>query len=275
MVKKSKFTLIAFVVVLVLAVSVLAAYFAGKSKDSGEVLKIGVTPVPHEEIIKYVEKEFEEKTGVDLQIVEFTDYVQPNLALEDHSIDLNYFQHIPYLEKFCEEKNIKDLVSVFKVHVEPMGFYSKKSISEIKKGDVVVIPNDSTNGGRALLLLAKNNLIKLDSSDITVSVKNIISNPYGIDFKELDAAFIPRTYKEDNSVTAAVINTNYAIEAELNPLNDSVFIEDADSPYANIIVAREDNKDDKNITELINILKSDKVRDFINEKYNGSVVPVF
>lgn len=275
MVKKSKFTLIAFVVVLVLAVSVLAVYFAGKSKDSGEVLKIGVTPVPHEEIIKYVEKEFEEKTGVDLQIVEFTDYVQPNLALEDHSIDLNYFQHIPYLEKFCEEKNIKDLVSVFKVHVEPMGFYSKKSISEIKKGDVVVIPNDSTNGGRALLLLAKNNLIKLDSSDITVSVKNIISNPYGIDFKELDAAFIPRTYKEDNSVTAAVINTNYAIEAELNPLNDSVFIEDADSPYANIIVAREDNKDDKNITELINILKSDKVRDFINEKYNGSVVPVF
>lgn len=166
------------------------------------------------------------------------------------------------------------LVSVANIHVEPMGAYSDKikTKEEIKDGAVVAIPNDATNEGRALLLLQKQGLIKLKDNSLTQTPNDIVENPKNLQFKELEAAQLPRILKD---VDFAVINTNYALEANLNPVKDSIFIEDKDSPYANILVTREDNKDDKLIKELINVLQSEDVKKFIEEKYKGAVIPAF
>ncbi|PNR96425.1 MetQ/NlpA family ABC transporter substrate-binding protein [Petrotoga olearia] len=239
--------------------------------------KVGATPVPHAEILEFVKDDFKEKTGVELQIVIFTDYVQPNLALEDGSIDANYFQHEPYLETFKRERKLPDLVSVAKIHVEPMGFYLKKELKDLKKGDLIIIPNDVTNEGRSLLLLQEYGVIKLGEREdpLVATIKDIVENPYGLVFKELEAPYLPRTYKEDKNVVGAIINTNYAIEAGLNPLEDAVFFEGAQSPYANIIAVKESRVDDELVKALIEVLTTDKVRKVILEKYNGAVVPVF
>jgi D-methionine transport system substrate-binding protein len=155
-----------------------------------------------------------------------------------------------------------------------MGFYLKSD--EVQEGDTIVIPNDSTNEGRALILLENNGLITLEEDGkLTATVQNIVDNPLNLNFVELDAAYLPRTYKEDDTVNGAVINTNYAIQADLNPLKDAVFIEGAESPYANIVVVKEENKDNKHIKVLVELLQSQKVKDFINDKYKGAVVPVF
>lgn len=261
---------ISLVVILVLVVFGVLFYFNQNEK----VLKIGATPVPHAEILQYVKDDFEKETGATLEIVEFNDYVQPNLALEDGSIDANYFQHVPYLESFSEKQNLKDLVSIAKIHVEPMGFYVKNN--EISAGDTIVIPNDTTNEGRALILLENNGLITLeDNNKLSATVQNIVGNPKKLKFVELDAAYLPRTYKEDDTVNGAVINTNYAIQAGLNPLNDAMYIEGSESPYANIIAVKENNKENKLILELVKLLQSKKVKDYINKKYQGAVVPVF
>ncbi|WGS65598.1 MetQ/NlpA family ABC transporter substrate-binding protein [Marinitoga aeolica] len=247
----------------------------GCSKEE-KVLKIGATAVPHAEILEFVKDDFEKKTGYKLEIVIFNDYVQPNIALEEEQIDANYFQHIPYLEEFSKNKGYKDLISIAKIHVEPMGFYSKKPIKEFKSGDKVVIPNDATNEGRALLLLQENGLIKLkNTNSLKVTINDIEENKYNLTFVELDAAYLPRTYKEDASVVGAVINTNYAIENGLNPLKDAIFIENANSPYANIIAVKKKNEDNEIIKELISILQTEKVKNFIIEKYKGAVVPTF
>lgn len=273
--KKSKVWLsifAVFVFISFLAIEGFSAFgFGGKS------FKVGATPVPHAEILEFIKEDFKEKTGVDLEIVVFTDYVQPNLALEDGSIDANYFQHEPYLETFCKERNINDLVSVAKIHVEPMGFYLKKDLKDLKKGDLIILPNDVTNEGRGLLLLQENGVIKLkDRKDpLVATVKDIVENPYGLTFKELEAPYLPRTYKTDKNVVGAVINTNYAIEAGLNPLKDAVFFEGAESPYANIIAVKKDRVDDDLVKALVEILTTEKVKNFILEKYNGAVVPVF
>ncbi|SHE37261.1 D-methionine transport system substrate-binding protein [Marinitoga hydrogenitolerans DSM 16785] len=259
-----------FVVLLLILV-----IFIGCTKEE-KVLKIGATAVPHAEILEFIKDDFEKESGYKLEIVVFNDYVQPNIALEEEQIDANYFQHVPYLEEFSKSKGYKDLISIAKIHVEPMGFYSKKSIKEFKSGDKVVIPNDATNEGRALLLLQENGLIKLkDTNSLKVTINDIEENKYNLDFVELDAAYLPRTYKEDTSVIGAVINTNYAIENGLNPLKDAIFIENANSPYANIIAVKEKNKDNKEIQLLIKLLQSKKVKDFILEKYKGAVVPTF
>jgi D-methionine transport system substrate-binding protein len=257
-------------VVLVLVVGGVLYYF-----NAGEdVFKVGATPVPHAEILEIIKEDFEEKTGATLEIVEFNDYVQPNLALDEGSIDANFFQHVPYLESFSKNQGLESLISVAKIHVEPMGFYLKSG--EVQEGDTIVIPNDSTNEGRALILLENNGLITLEEDEkLTATVQNIVDNPLKLNFVELDAAYLPRTYKEDDTVNGAVINTNYAIQADLNPLNDAVFIEGSESPYANIITIKEENRDDELIETLIELLQSQKVEDFINEKYEGAVVPVF
>jgi D-methionine transport system substrate-binding protein len=236
-------------------------------------LVVGATPLPHAEILKIVQPVLKEK-GIELEIKEFTDYVTPNTAVNDKQIDANFFQHVPYMEDF-NKQNGTNLVAVGKVHVEPLAAYSSKikTKDEIKDGAVIAIPNDATNEGRALLLLQKQGLIKLkDSTALTQTPKDIVENSKNLEFKELEAAQLPRVLPD---VDIAIINTNYAIEAKLNPTGDSLFIEDQDSPYANVLSARPDNQNDPAIQELLKALNSPEVKKFIEEQYKGAVVPAF
>lgn len=235
-------------------------------------LVVGAT-VPHADILKFIAPKLKEE-GVELEVVEFTDYVQPNVQVFEKQLDANYFQHQPYLDDQNKQNNF-DLVSVVGVHVEPFGAYSKKykSVDEIVDGAKVAIPNDATNGGRALLLLEKQGLIKLkDGAGITATKADIVENPKNLKIIESEAAMLPRQLEE---VDFALINTNYAIEAGLNPIKDALFIEDKDSPYTNILVARPDNKDSDAIQKLAKALTSEDVRTFINDTYAGALVPVF
>ncbi|WKV09761.1 MetQ/NlpA family ABC transporter substrate-binding protein [Thermoanaerobacterium sp. CMT5567-10] len=246
---------------------------AGNNSDKMTKIVVGATPNPHAEILNVV-KPILAKEGVDLEIKEFTDYVTPNTALADKQIDANFFQHVPYLEDFEKKKNVK-LVPLVKVHVEPMGAYSKKikSKDEIKDGATVAIPNDATNEGRALLLLQKEGLIKLkDSNGLTQTPRDIVDNPKHLKIVELEAPQLPRTLQD---VDLAIINTNFALEANLNPLKDAIFMEDKDSPYANVLVVRPDNQNDAAIQKLAKALNSEEVKKFIEDKYKGAIVPAF
>jgi D-methionine transport system substrate-binding protein len=251
----------------------LAAVATFSSAVSAEKLSVAATPVPHAEILEFL-KPVLAKQGVELDVKVFTDYVQPNIQVDQKRLDANFFQHKPYLDEFNDGRGT-NLVVVTGVHVEPFGAYSSKidSLNDLKKGAVVAIPNDPTNGGRALLLLQKAGLIKLkDSSKITATPRDIAENPENLDFKELEAATLPRIL---NQVDMALINTNYALEAGLNPTKDALVIEGHDSPYVNILVARPDNKDSDAMKKLATALNSDAVKDFILEKYKGAVVPAF
>ncbi|MEG6588793.1 MetQ/NlpA family ABC transporter substrate-binding protein [Paenibacillus barengoltzii] len=251
----------------------------GNAADSGNQtatepvkLVVGAT-VPHADILKFIAPKLKEE-GVELEVKEFTDYVQPNVQLYEKELDANYFQHQPYLDE-QNSQNGFDLVPVVGVHVEPFGAYSNKikSADELADGATIAIPNDPTNGGRALLLLQKQGLIKLkDDAGITATAKDIVENPKNLKFKETDAAMLPRLLPE---VDLALINTNFALEANLNPTKDALFIEDKDSPYTNLLVARPDNKDSEAIQKLAKALTSDEVRTFINDTYEGALVPVF
>ena len=267
----------------VLAVAALAGLAAGcggekkaeKTADGDKkvVLKVGATPVPHAEILNHI-KDALAKEGVDLQVVEFTDYVKPNLSLNDKELDANFFQHEPYLKKFCEDRKL-ELVSLCKVHIEPMGVYSKKvkDIKAIKDGSVIAIPNDPTNGGRALNILAKAGLLKLkDGVGIAATVNDIVENPKTLKIQEAEAAMLPRTLDD---VDLAVINSNFAMEAKLNPTKDAIFIEPKDSPYANIVAVRKGDENRPEIQKLKKALLTDDVRKFLEDKYKGSIVPAF
>ncbi|MCG0276804.1 MAG: MetQ/NlpA family ABC transporter substrate-binding protein [Thermosediminibacteraceae bacterium] len=269
-----------------LAISIIAVLLAGcggnqaASKDSEtqgdkaqKTIKVGASPVPHAEILEVV-KPILEKQGIILEIVEFTDYVQPNLKLAEKELDANYFQHIPYLEEFSKEHNL-DLTYIAKVHIEPMGIYSQKikKLEELKEGATVAIPNDPTNGGRALLLLQSAGLIKLrPDTDIKATVNDIVENPKKIKITELEAAALPRVLPD---VDLAVINTNYALEAGLVPTKDALFIESADSPYVNILAVRKGDESRPELKKLAEALTSPEVKKFIEEKYQGAVVPAF
>jgi D-methionine transport system substrate-binding protein len=249
---------------------------AGQAQDTNEpvTLKVGATAVPHAEILEEVVKPALEKEGIQLEVVVYEDYVQPNLNLQDKEIDANYFQHIPYLEKMSSEKNL-NLVPLVGVHIEPMGIYSKKikSLDELKEGATVTIPDDPTNGGRALFLLQKAGLIKLkENAGIEATVNDIAENPKKLNIKTLEAAMLPRTL-EDADI--AVINTNYALQADLVPTEDALAIEESDSPYVNVLVVRKEDKDNENLRKLAKALTSDEVKAYIEEKYKGSVVPAF
>ncbi|WHY18646.1 MetQ/NlpA family ABC transporter substrate-binding protein [Paenibacillus sp. G2S3] len=236
-------------------------------------LVVGASPVPHAEILKAIAPLLEAQ-GITLEIKEFTDYVQPNVQLSEKNLDANFFQHQPYLDD-QNQKNGSDLVSVTAVHVEPFGAYSKKikSIDELADGAKVAIPNDATNGGRALILLAKNGLISLkDDTNITSTQADITENKKNLKIIELDAAMLGRQLDE---VDLALINTNYALEANLVPTKDALFIEGTDSPYANILVARPDNKDSDAIKKLAAALNSPEAKAFIEEQYKGSIIPAF
>lgn len=246
---------------------------ADKKADGAAVLKVGATAVPHAEILEVV-KPLLAKEGINLQVIEFSDYVQPNIAVSDKELDANFFQHAPYLEKFCEDRGLK-LINVAGIHIEPMGVYTNqvKTLEELTDGASVSIPNDPTNGGRALLLLEKSGLITLkDGVGIHATVADIVQNPKNLKFKELEAAQIPRSLGD---VTIAVINTNYALQANLSPTKDALFIESSDSPYVNILAARAGDEARPEIQQLIKAMKSDEVKKFINEKYAGAIVPAF
>ncbi|ATP42638.1 methionine ABC transporter substrate-binding protein [Pseudomonas putida] len=252
-----------------LAVAAAVAAFSAHA----DTLTVAATPVPHAEILNFVKPQLA-KEGVELKVKEFTDYIQPNVQVAEKRLDANFFQHQPYLDEFNKAKGT-NLVSVTGVHIEPLGVYSTKvkKLDELPSGATVVIPNDATNGGRALLLLDKAGVIKLkDNKNILSTVKDVAQNPKNVKFRELEAATIPRVLTQ---VDAALINTNYALEAKLNPEKDALAIEGSDSPYVNILVARPDNKDSEDMKKLAAALHSPEVKQFINEKYKGAVVPAF
>lgn len=237
------------------------------------VLNVAASATPHAEILEQVVDVLAQQ-GIDLQIHEYGDYVVPNTAVEEGEEDANYFQHIPYLESF-NEKEGTHLVSAGGIHIEPMGVYAGKtaSLEELPDGAEIAIPNDPTNEGRALLLLEAQGLIKLaDGAGLEATPNDIAENPKGLTFKELEAAMIPNAVEE---VDLSVINVNYALEAGFDPTTDALAIEDADSPYVNIVAVKEGNENDPAILALVEALQSDAVRDFINETYGGAVVPVF
>ncbi|MCZ8522503.1 MULTISPECIES: MetQ/NlpA family ABC transporter substrate-binding protein [Paenibacillus] len=236
-------------------------------------LKVGATAVPHAEILNSLKDKLKAE-GVNLEVKEFTDYVQPNVQVFEKQLDANFFQHMPYLDDQNKSKKM-DLVKVVGVHIEPFGAYSQKikKADELKDGATVAIPNDPSNSGRALALLEKNGLIKLkDGAGISGTVKDIVENKKNLKIRELEAAMLPRVLPE---VDLALINTNYALEAKLNPTKDALFIEDSNSPYVNLLVARPDNKDSEAIQKLAKALNSPEARKFIEEKYQGAVVPAF
>ncbi|SMC23100.1 D-methionine transport system substrate-binding protein [Andreprevotia lacus DSM 23236] len=252
--------------------AVLAAALAF-SAHAADKLSIGATAVPHAEILEFVKPTLA-KQGVDLDIKVFTDYVQPNVQVAEKKLDANFFQHKPYLDEFNKGKGT-NLVTVAGVHVEPFGAYSTKfkKLADLPAGGTVAIPNDATNGGRALLLLDKAGVITLkDKKNILATPKDIAQNPKKLKFKELEAATLPRIL---NQVDLALINTNYALEAKLNPSKDALAIEGKQSPYVNILVARPDNKDSAAIKKLAAALNSPETKQFIETKYNGAVVPAF
>lgn len=239
-------------------------------------ITVGASPVPHGEILEQA-KPLLEKEGIDLKIIEFTDYVKPNLALNDKELDANFFQHVPYMDKFASEHSM-ELVSAGKVHIEPMGIYSKtitdKNLdSVLPNGSKIAIPNDPSNSGRALLLLEKAGLITLkDPNNIYATKTDIVNNPKNLEFVELEAAQLPRSLDD---VALAVINTNFALEAGLNPVKDALFLEDKDSPYANIVTVRKGDENRPEIQKLMKALQSPEVKKFIEDKYKGAILAAF
>jgi D-methionine transport system substrate-binding protein len=251
----------------------IAAALVALSAHADETLTVAASAVPHAEILEFVKPTLA-KEGVDLKIKVFNDYVQPNVQVDQKRMDANFFQHQPYLDEFNKGKGT-DLVAVAKVHVEPFGAYSDKikNIADLPDGAVVALPNDATNEGRAFLLLAKAGLITLkDPTSILAKPSDVAQNPKNLKFRELEAATLPRVLTQ---VDLALINTNYALTAKLDPMKDALIIEGAESPYANILVTRQDNKDSDSVKKLVAALNSPETKAFILEKYKGAVVPAF
>lgn len=250
-----------------------AAALTSATAQAADSISVAATAVPHAEILEFIKPALA-KDGVELKVKVFTDYVQPNVQVAEGRLDANFFQHQPYLDEFNASRGTQ-LVSIAGVHVEPFGAYSSKikTLAELPEGAQVVIPNDATNGGRALLLLQKAGVIKLkDGAGITATVKDIAENPKAIKVRELEAATLPRVLAQ---VDLALINTNYALEAGLNPTKDALVIEGSDSPYVNILVVQAEQKDNAALQKLAKALHSAEVKQFIADKYQGAVVPAF
>ena len=257
-----------------LLVSLLAAC---QSEDNTNVLTVGATPVPHGEILGQAKTLLAEQ-GIELNIVEYTDYIQPNLALNTGELAANYFQHQPYLSDFNAE-NETDLVSVAAIHFEPLGLFPGRttSIEDLADGATIAVPNDTTNEARALLLLEAQGLITVDpNAGLKATKTDIIDNPKNLEIIEIEAAQIARSLQD---VDLAVINGNYAIEAGLNAATDAIASEDKDSlaatTFANILVVKAGQEENAQVKALIEVLQSDAIKAFIEEKYQGAVVPVF
>ena len=275
---------------LILALALAASLTAGGSSDTTETpddadsgdtaetvtLKVAASPTPHAEILEQVKPILAEQ-GIDLVITEYGDYIVPNTAVDEGDEDANYFQHTPYLEQFNAE-NGTDLVSAGKIHYEPMGVYAGKtsSLEELPDGATIAVPNDATNEARALQLLAAQGLIEIDpDAGLNATPNDITSNPKKLEFTELDAAMIPNTIEEFD---LNVINSNYALQAGLNPAEDALASEDANSDaaqtYANIVAVKAGHENDPAIVALVDALHSEEIQEFINTTYQGSVLPI-
>ncbi|MDY6029063.1 MAG: MetQ/NlpA family ABC transporter substrate-binding protein [Acidaminococcaceae bacterium] len=274
--KKLLLTLLALV-----SIAVVAAGCGGgddkKTAPAGDkkqvTLKVGATAVPHAEILNHVKSSLA-KDGVNLEIIEFSDYVKPNLSLNDKELDANFFQHEPYLDTFVVERKLP-LVSAGKVHIEPMGIYSKKikDLKDIPDGAKIAIPNDPSNAGRSLALLQSAKLLQLkEGVGVKATVGDITGNDKKLQIIEIEAALLPRSLDDTD---LSVINSNFAMEAKLNPVKDSLFTEPKESPYANIVAVRKGDENRPEIQKLMKALRSEEVKKFIDEKYKGAVVAAF
>ena len=277
---------LSLILALALSASLTACGSSGTTEttddtDSGDTtetvtLKVAASPTPHAEILEQVKPILAEQ-GIDLVITEYGDYIVPNTAVDEGDEDANYFQHTPYLEQFNAE-NGTDLVSVGKIHYEPMGIYAGKtaSLEELPDGATIAVPNDTTNEARALQLLAAQGLIEIDpEAGLNATPNDITSNPKNLEFTELDAAMIPNTIEEFD---LNVINSNYALQAGLNPAEDALASEDAASDaaqtYANIVAVKAGHENDPAIVALVDALHSEEIQEFINTTYAGSVLPI-
>jgi len=253
--------------------SLLLLATTGCSSKSKDELKVAASSVPHSQILEFIKPDLKAK-GIDLDIIVTDDYNMPNRALTDHEIDANFFQHTPFLDEQINQFHYP-IASLAHIEIEPMGIYSKKieSLSELKEKSLIAVPNDPTNETRALLLLQKQGLIELDDpNNLQATILDITKNPKHLRFIEVDAAMIPRSLED---VDAAVINTNYALQAQLSPTKDALVLEDKDSPYANILVIRSGDEHRPDIEALKAAMTSEKMRNFIKEKYQGAVLPAF
>jgi D-methionine transport system substrate-binding protein len=249
----------------------------GSGSDGGaddDTLVVGATAVPAGEVLTYIKDNLAEDAGLELEIREFTDYVVPNTALQEGSLDANLYQNEPYLDDFNQAKGT-DLVPVVDAYLPPMGVYSKKTddVTKLADGATVAVPSDTTNEGRALKLLASKGVITLkEDAGTDASPADITANPKNLTFKELEPAQLPRSLDD---VGAAVINNNYAQDAGLSPTKDAILLESAkDNPYANLLAVKRGNEDDPRVRKLADLLTSPEVAKFIEDKYQGSVLPV-
>lgn len=257
-----------FIVLVAILFSLLSSCFSSKNG-----FKVAATPVPHAQMLEFVKPELKAQ-GIDLVIVVTDDYNMPNRALANHEVEANFFQHTPFMEEQIKQFGYS-IESIAKVELEPMGIYSKKihSLSELKDNATISVPNDPTNEARALGLLQEQGIIQLDDpNNLQATVLNITYNPKQIKFIEVDAAMLPRSLAD---VDAAAINTNYALEAKLSPLKDALVLESKDSPYANVIAIRIGDENRPEIEALKAAMTSEKMREFILNKYKGAVIPVF
>lgn len=265
--------------VAALAVAALASLgLAACGGDSGSgngdgPLRVGASPVPHAEILRYVADELAPAQGLQLEIIEINDYVTPNTSLAEGSLDANYFQHVPYLEQFEADHGV-DFEPVAGVHLEPLAAFSTKvnSLSELPDGATVAIPNDPTNAARALKLLADNGLLQIaPGTERTATVRDVVANPKNLQLSELEAAQLPRSLED---VDLAVINGNYALQAGLDPAGGSLAVESAENnPYTNVLVTRKELVQDPRVQKLAELLTSQQVRDYIQNTYRGAVIP--
>ena len=261
-----------FALTAVLILSLLAG--CSQSVDDKKIV-VGASPTPHAKILEAAKEILAEK-GYELEIKEFTDYVQPNLTLDSGDLDANYFQHRPYLDDFNKKHKTK-LVSIAAIHYEPFGIYpgKTKSLADLSDGAQIAVPNDTTNEARALLLLEAQGLIKVDpDAGLDATAKDITENPKNIKIMELEAAQLARSLPD---VDMAVINGNYALQADLNAAEDALALEEENSPmetFANIIAVREGEEDSEKLKALVEALKSDKVKDYMEKEFKGAVVPV-
>ncbi len=247
---------------------------AAPAEEKGTIT-VAASPTPHAEILEAAKPILAEQ-GWDLEIKVFDDYVLPNQVVDSGELDANYFQHIPYLEEFNAERGTS-LVNAGGIHYEPFGIYpgTKKTLDEVAEGDVIAVPNDTTNEARALLLLQDNGLITLkEGAGLTATVQDIAENPHNLEIKELEAAQVPRVVEE---VAYVVLNGNYALQADFSVAKDSIAYESADSEaaktYVNVIAVKEGNENNEGIKALVDVLKSDEIRQYINDNYDGAVIP--
>ena len=252
-----------------------SAEAAGGTVESKGTIKVAASATPHAEILAAAKPILAEQ-GWDLEVTEFDDYVLPNEVVESGEMDANYFQHVPYLDSFNEEKGTH-LVEVGKIHYEPFGIYpgTKETLDDLEDGDTIAVPNDTTNEARALLLLQDNGIITLkDGAGLEATVNDIAENPYNVEIQELAAESVARVADE---VAYVVLNGNYALQAGFSVAKDALAYEKSDSEaaktYVNVIAVKEGNEDSEKIQALVDVLKSDEIKDFINEKYDGAVIP--